>query len=107
VFAVLDFSDYFFIALIVGCLGGTAAANLFRPSDRAQLRRIEAKLNLVLEHLGVQYQDPTTQGLSPEVKTLADDPARKIAAIKLHREQTGLGLKEAKEAVETYIAGRV
>jgi len=43
--------------------------------------------------------------LSEEVKALADDPARKIEAIKLHREQTGLGLKEAKDAVETYMAG--
>jgi hypothetical protein len=26
--------------------------------------------------------------------------------VKLHREQTGLGLREAKDAVEAYIAGR-
>ena len=46
------------------------------------------------------------RGLSEEVKALADDPARKIAAFKLHREQTGLGLKDAQDAVEAYIAGR-
>jgi ribosomal protein L7/L12 len=34
---------------------------------------------------------------------LADDPAKKISAIKLHRQQTGVGLKEAKDAVEAYI----
>jgi ribosomal protein L7/L12 len=39
--------------------------------------------------------------LSPEVQRLARDPARRIAAIKLHREQTpGLGLAEAKAEVE-------
>ena len=105
-FAALNFSDIIVITLIVTFFGGTAASRLFQPSDSTRLRRLEAKLNLILEHLGLEYKDPATQGLSPEVKTLADDSARKIAAIRLHREQTGLGLKEAKEAVEAYIAGR-
>jgi hypothetical protein len=106
VFAALDFSDIIVIALIVTFLGGSAASRLFQPSDSARLRRLEAKLNLILEHLGLEYKDPATQGLSSEVKILADDPARKIAAIRLYREQTGQGLKAAKEAVEAYIAGR-
>jgi ribosomal protein L7/L12 len=42
--------------------------------------------------------------LSDEVRRLARDPGNKILAIKLHREQTGLGLKEAKDAVEAYMA---
>ena len=33
---------------------------------------------------------------------LARDPAQKIAAIKLHREQTGLGLAEAKANIEDF-----
>jgi ribosomal protein L7/L12 len=37
------------------------------------------------------------------VQELARDPSRKIQAIKLYREQTGAGLKEAKEAVESFI----
>ena len=74
---------------------------------RLWLRRLEAKLDLILKHLGLEYIDPaTTGGLSEEVKALADDPARKTAAIKLLREQTGLGLREAKYAVEAYMAGR-
>lgn len=44
--------------------------------------------------------------LSDEVKALAQDPSREIAAIKLLCEQTGLGLKEAKDAVEAYMGGR-
>jgi hypothetical protein len=44
--------------------------------------------------------------LSDEVKALADNPGEKIAAIKLHREQTGQSFPEAKEAVEGYLAGR-
>ena len=41
-------------------------------------------------------------GLSAGVRQLADD-GRTIAAIKLHPEATGLGLKEAKDAVEAYL----
>jgi hypothetical protein len=105
-FAVLEFSDFVVIAVIVGLFaGGSAAYSLFKPSDAARLRRVEAKLDLLLKHLGLEYTVPETPGgLSPEVKALAEDPRRKIAAIKLHREQTGLGLKEAKDAVEAYIA---
>jgi ribosomal protein L7/L12 len=44
--------------------------------------------------------------VSAEVKALADNPSNKIAAIKLHREETGVGLAEAKAAVEAYTAGR-
>src|SRR5438067_4588595 len=107
VFAVLEFSDFVVIAVIVALFaGGSAAFALFKPSDEARLRRVEAKLDLILKHLGLEYKGPeTSAGLSEEVKALADDPRQKIAAIKLHREQTGLGLKEAKDAVEAYIAG--
>jgi hypothetical protein len=110
-FAVLDFWDLFWIWCIVTLgvslyAGGKAAYGRFKPSDVARLRRLEAKADLILKHLGLEYTDPATPGgLSEEVKALADDPAKKIAAIKLHREQTGLGLKEAKDAVEAYITG--
>jgi Ribosomal protein L7/L12 C-terminal domain len=66
--------------------------------------RIERKLNALLRHHGV---DPTRGlPLSDRVKQLADDPARKIEAIKVYREETGEGLAEAKEAVEAYIHGK-
>ncbi len=41
--------------------------------------------------------------LSESVKLLATDPRQKILAIKAYREETGVGLAEAKEAVEAYI----
>jgi ribosomal protein L7/L12 len=68
---------------------------------KARVARIERKLNALLRHHGV---DPT-QGLplSERVKQLANDPSRKIEAIKVYREETGAGLAEAKEAVEAYI----
>lgn len=107
-FATLTFWDFFWIWIIVIVFaGGSAAYSHMRPSDAIRIRRIEAKLDLILSELKLEYVDPATPaGLSNEVKALADDPAQKIAAIKLHRDQTGLGLKEAKDAVEAYIGGR-
>jgi hypothetical protein len=71
---------------------------------KARMARIERKLNGLLRHHGV---DPT-QGspLSERVKQLANDPSRKIEAIKVYRDETGVGLAEAKEAVEAYIHGK-
>jgi ribosomal protein L7/L12 len=43
--------------------------------------------------------------LSQRVMEIASDPGRKISAIKAYREETGLGLKEAKDAVEAWLAG--
>lgn len=67
---------------------------LFDSND-ADLRRIERKLDLILKHLGIDPLPP----VSAEVRSLAV-AGRKIEAIKVHREQTGAGLAEAKEAVE-------
>ena len=69
-------------------------------STTARLRGIERKLNALLRHHGV---DPT-QGLplSDRVKQLAADPGRKIEAIKVYCEETGAGLAEAKEAIESF-----
>ncbi len=47
---------------------------------------------------------PTDQSIPPEVKA-AIDSGNKIEAIKLLRVATGLGLKEAKDAVEQFEAG--
>lgn len=105
---VLGFWDLIWISVIVVIFGGGSAAYALRmPSDSVQLRRIDAKLDLVLKRLELEHQDSVKEdGLSEEVKALAADPARKIAAIKLLREQTGMDLKDAKDAVEAYIGGR-
>jgi hypothetical protein len=108
VFAILEPFDFCFIALIVMIFAGSAGAYAYmRPSDEARMRRLEDKVDLIIRHLNIEYHDPrTASGLSAEVCRLADNPETKIQAIKLHRQQTGLGLKEAKDAVEAYIAGR-
>ena len=53
---------------------------------------------------GSQFRGSHVQAaLSDRVKQLAGDPARKIEAIQAYREETGAGLAEAKEAIETFI----
>ncbi|MSU61704.1 MAG: hypothetical protein EXS31_04785 [Pedosphaera sp.] len=84
-------------AFLAGCAIGSGLRN--SGGEGAQLRRLERKLNLLLENLGVKE----LSALSPEVQELARDSRRKIAAIKLHREQTNCGLAEAKQAVEDFI----
>jgi ribosomal protein L7/L12 len=105
--AALEFSDYAIIAVIVIVFAGGSAAYAARNGGEARLARLERKLDAILRHLNVAYVDPgSAEGLSEEVKALANDPAQKIQAIKLHREQTGLGLREAKDAIEAYVSGR-
>jgi hypothetical protein len=82
--------------------GGSRHA--FTGADRAQLARLERKVDLILAHLGIEFVETAPPcPLSPEVQNLARNPSQKIYAIKLHREQTGVGLKEAKDAVEAFI----
>jgi ribosomal protein L7/L12 len=102
---VLGFWDFMGIALIVLLAGLTITNSLRTPSNAFKLRRLEAKVDMILRHLGLEYQDPAGH-LPDDVKALADDPMKKIAAIKMLRKNTGLGLKEAKDAVEAYIASR-
>jgi hypothetical protein len=92
--ATLDFGDYAVIAIIVIIFAGGAS---FAARQRLDLRRVERKLDALLKHQGIELPSP----LSPEVQLLAKDPSKKIAAIKLHREQNpGLSLADAKREVE-------
>jgi hypothetical protein len=103
-FAVLDFGDFAIIALLILLFagGGAAASAYLRPADRDRMQRIEHKLDLILTLLDIDYVPPPKTAW----QELADDPTRKIAAIKAYREQHGVGLVEAKKAVEDYIEGR-
>jgi ribosomal protein L7/L12 len=102
-FAVLDLADFGIIAAIVIVFAGGAAATVaLRQTDRDRIERLEHKLDLILTHLGLDYVQPP----KAHWKQLADDPVQKIAAIKAYREEHGVRLAEAKEAVEDYIAGR-
>ena len=75
----------------------------FLEEAHKQLQRIESKLDLILEHLGIRHDDLADDPcLSPMVRELADK-GQKINAIKAYREETGVGLKDAKDAVESYM----
>lgn len=65
------------------------------PPTPPGIARIERKLDLLLAHLEIDVPD----ALSPRVRA-AMAANRKIEAIKLHREETGLGLREAKDQIE-------
>jgi len=79
---------------------------LFNRPDDARLRRLEAKVDVILGQLGVAYEETAATILSDEVKTLAELPRKKFAAVKLHRRQTGAGLREAEAAVANYLRSR-
>jgi hypothetical protein len=86
--------------VVVGVLAIWATVS----SMQARLERVERRLALLLRHFNID----TVPGspLSDRVRQLADDPARKIEAIKVYREETGASLAEAKAAVEAYLNGR-
>ena len=68
-----------------------------------RLKRLEAKIDRILDHLGLPHDDLTGDpGLTSVVRELADK-GQKIQAIKAYRAQTGAGLKESKDAVEEYL----
>ena len=92
--AVLDSTDVIAIAIIVWAIIAMASINRSQPN----LVRLDRKLDALLQHHGIELPSP----LSPEVQKLACDPRQKIAAIKLHRQQTGLSLKDAKNEVEAF-----
>lgn len=72
--------------------GGRRAA----ADQNARLAAVERKLDLIMNHLGIH--DPGPEAPAGVFEELA--AGRKIQAIKLYREATGAGLKDAKDAVE-------
>ena len=65
-----------------------------------KVAELERKLNYVLDQLKLNYQE---QPLNPALNAAADllRGGNKLEAIKAYQKLAGVGLKEAKEAVET------
>ncbi len=62
--------------------------------------RMQRQLDAIMKHLGLPEPPASRPGaLSPQVAALIA-AGRKIEAIKLYRQETGEGLKQAKAAVE-------
>ena len=74
--------------------------SVLRSNERLQKRvlDLEIRLQKVQDHIG--FVADANPAITDDVKVLARTPGSKIAAIKLYRQQTGAGLKEAKDAVE-------
>ena len=83
----------FWLVLVLGLL---MVAQYLSPKANGSNRRLERKVDLILKHLGI---DPNP-GVDEKVLELMR-AGQKIEAIKLYREQTGVGLKEAKDYVES------
>jgi ribosomal protein L7/L12 len=79
------------LALVVAS-GRRSAAD--RQAQR--VAAVERKLDLIMTHLGIREPEPDLPAAVLQ-ELLA---GRKIQAIKEYREATGVGLKEAKDAVE-------
>ena len=88
-------SDILLIILML--LWIVAIPRMYQSQDRQRIARLERKIDLVLAHLGIE--DRAHAAALSEVKRLAHS-GQKIDAIKMYREATGVGLKEAKDAVE-------
>ena len=84
----------FWLVLVLGLL--MMAQYLSPRANGSNNSRLERKVDLILKHLGI---DPNP-GVDEKVLELMR-AGQKIEAIKLYREQTGVGLKEAKDYVES------
>ncbi|MFF8729015.1 hypothetical protein ACF073_21335 [Streptomyces sp. NPDC015171] len=83
------------LALALAALGCVMVVeSRFARADR-RLARVERKLDLIMEHLDLREEQPRLD----EVAALARE-GKPVQAIKLYRETTGAGLREAKEAVD-------
>lgn len=96
----------YWLLIVVLLLVGVAVFMLFTIGQRLdavlhQMLLLQRKADLALTHQGIQ-PPPNHFPLSERVKELAAQPARKIEAIKVYREETGVGLKEAKDAIEEW-----
>ena len=67
---------------------------------RSRVNELEDRLNFLYRRLNIEYADPNSDPvLSPQVQE-ALRGGNKIEAIKIYRELTGVGLAEAKQAIE-------
>ncbi len=95
------FDDFLFIFIAV-CLVLSLFGpwSLARGETRGRLTTLESKVDKILDHLGLEHDTPEEQVEQLVARGL------KIQAIKLYQEQNGVGLVEAKDAVEGIAAMR-
>jgi hypothetical protein len=68
---------------------------------RSRVNELEDRLKFLYERLNIDYADPNSDPIrSPQIQE-ALRRGNKIEAIKIYRELTGLGLAEAKQAIDS------
>ncbi len=77
----------------------------FDPDIYARLHRLEQKVDFLLNELGLAEKAEANLLLTPDNAMMAEvrdliRRNRKIEAIKVYREHTGVGLKEAKDVID-------
>ena len=67
---------------------------------KSRISELEDRLNFLYQRLGIEDADPNSDPVrSPQIQE-ALRRGNKIQAIKIYRELTGVGLAEAKEAID-------
>jgi ribosomal protein L7/L12 len=67
---------------------------------RSRINELEDRLNFLYRRLNIEYADPSSDPvISPQIQD-ALRRGNKIEAIKIYRELTGVGLAEAKQAID-------
>jgi len=67
---------------------------------RSRINELEDRLKILYRHLNLEYSDSASDPLlSPQIQA-AIRGGNKIEAIKIYRELTGVGLAEAKQAID-------
>jgi hypothetical protein len=84
----------FWLVLVLGLF--LIALNLRTTADGSNNSCLGLKVDQILRHLGFDPNQIVNQKIMEFVKA-----GEKIRAIKLYREHTGVGLKEAKDYVES------
>jgi len=67
---------------------------------KRRVAKLESQIAFLLRDLGLEYPEPSTWEASPEIMDLVRR-GKKIEAIRLFRQETGAGLKDAKEFIES------
>ncbi|MBN1584115.1 MAG: ribosomal protein L7/L12 [Anaerolineae bacterium] len=67
---------------------------------KQRVAKLERQVTFLLRSSGLRYVDEPPSGVSPEILDLVQR-GQKIRAIKLYREETGVGLREAKDFIDS------
>jgi ribosomal protein L7/L12 len=90
------FAVLFLLVIILLSVVGHQIAEIRRRLGAQS--RLEAKVDLLLSHAGLTYSP--FDHLPPTVAAALQHGDGKIAVIKLYREATGVGLREAKDIID-------